>query len=181
MKHYNQNTIRASRQKQILSDLCLSRFLFACPLSLEGSMSRCKSIEGYEGKYLIYDDGRVYSQIRKNRLKGMFLKPTETHDGYFTVHLSDKRGGKQKILKVSRLVALHFIPNPENKPCVNHKDGNKEDNTFTNLEWNTVSANNYHKFRVLGDKITIRQRNRVRETVESFQEEDHQKESYQEQ
>src|SRR5689334_6730450 len=43
-----------------------------------------------------------------------------------------------------RLLAVHFIPNPENKPCINHKNGNKLDNTIENLEWCTHQENSYH-------------------------------------
>lgn len=64
--------------------------------------------------------------------------------GYLAVRIC--RNGKTKILYVHRLVAEAFIPNPENKPVVNHIDGNKLNNDFTNLEWVTWSENLQHAY-----------------------------------
>tara|TARA_Y100000592_G_C5343342_1_gene255320 strand:+ start:79 stop:537 length:459 start_codon:yes stop_codon:yes gene_type:complete len=90
-------------------------------------------IQGYNN-YLISKDGRVYSKI-KNR----FLKPVKNKDGYVFVGLRNDEGRKH--VKIHRLVAIHYIPNPENKPEVNHKDGNKSNNDITNLEWMTRNEN----------------------------------------
>jgi hypothetical protein len=87
------------------------------------------------GNYLIHRDGRIYSRIR-NRL----LKPS-LKGGYLNIFL-----GKGNQYKVHRLVAIQFIINPKNKPCVNHKDGNKVNNHVDNLEWVTVAENNNHAF-----------------------------------
>ena len=94
-----------------------------------------KPVKDYEEFYLIYDDGRVWS-IRKNK----FLKPQLTYDGYLTVDLC--KDGGDKIVKIHRLVAMAFIPNPDNLPCVNHLDEDKTNNHVNNLEWCTVSYNN---------------------------------------
>jgi hypothetical protein len=62
---------------------------------------------------------------------------------------------KDKVYLAHRIVAMAFIPNPENKPCVNHKDGNKLNNHVNNLEWVTRSENERHKLDVLGIKRNL--------------------------
>ena len=84
-------------------------------------------IPGYEGKYSVTKDGRVYSHLR-----GRFLNPSPDNKGYLRVTLCSD--GIQKTLKVHRLVAQLFIPNPYCKPEVNHINGDKSDNAIWNLE-----------------------------------------------
>lgn len=86
-----------------------------------------KDIEGYEGKYMISDDGQVWSNHKKG-----FLKPGESA-GYPYVNLC--KDGIRKNYNIHRLVAQAFIPNPNNLPEVNHKDENKQNNCVNNLEW----------------------------------------------
>ncbi len=97
-------------------------------------------------KYIIYPNGEVVN-IKLNKI----LKPyTHKKNGYQIIKLCIN--GKKHAFLLHRLVANSFIPNPENKPEVNHKNGIKTDNTIYNLEWATKSENELHKVRVLGKR-----------------------------
>lgn len=100
-------------------------------------------IEGYEGMYAITKCGRVYSHSRVNlqgRLqKGRWMKLQKDKDGYLKVRL--QKEGSSKYIGVHRLVAMAFLPNPNNLPQVNHKDEVKYNNIVTNLEWCDASYN----------------------------------------
>lgn len=89
------------------------------------------------------------SGVVTNRLTGRVLKSCKS-SAYPRVTLSVDRVKRQ--ISVHRLVALLYIPNPENKPCVNHKDGNKQNSHVSNLEWVTYSENEVHARQVLGKK-----------------------------
>lgn len=104
-------------------------------------MEILKDIIGYEGEYQISNLGRVWS-LKRNR----FLLPDITGRGYYKVCLC--KSNIKKGCCVHKYVAKHFIPNPENKPCVNHKDGNKLNNHIDNLEWCTVKENCQHAWRI---------------------------------
>tara|TARA_R110000824_G_scaffold88181_5_gene216828 strand:+ start:93 stop:542 length:450 start_codon:yes stop_codon:yes gene_type:complete len=91
-------------------------------------------IVGYEN-YLIYDDGRVYS-----KRKGKFMKPSLSW-GYFRINLKSENKIKYNTLSVHRLVALHYIANPENKKEVDHKDRDRINNNVNNLRWATRLEN----------------------------------------
>ena len=99
-----------------------------------------KDVVGYEGKYKVSNKGRVKTFQRKVT---KILIP-QNHFQYFAVGLN--KFGKQKRIGVHVLVAKAFIPNPENKPEVNHIDGNKRNNCVENLEWVTGSENTKHAF-----------------------------------
>jgi hypothetical protein len=99
-----------------------------------------KEIKGYEKLYSITSFGRVWSHPKKagkSNRKGKWLKQTLINR-YPSVHLS--KNGKEYRPTVHRLVALHFIDNPNNEPMVNHKDLNRENNIVSNLEW----CNGFH-------------------------------------
>lgn len=104
-----------------------------------------KDIEGYEGFYQISNFGRVRRLADVFPYKQHFLKAIPNRDGYLYVCLSIK--SKHKVKTIHRLVAQSFIPNSDNKPCVNHIDGNKTNNIAENLEWCTYSENTTHAYK----------------------------------
>lgn len=112
-------------------------------------MVQWKDIEGYEGLYKISNSGDVLSVKRyKNNHNALQLvneKLKTTHisnSGYYYVILW--KDNKSYMVSIHRLVAKHFIPNPENKPQVNHIDGDKSNNCVNNLEWVTCVENMEH-------------------------------------
>lgn len=102
-------------------------------------------INGFNDGYGVSSDGRVFTfkQGRNREVK------QHEHKGYKRVFLFNEN--KRKSFFVHRLVALHFIPNPENKEQINHKDGNKLNNRVENLEWCTKAENQKHSREVLGN------------------------------
>jgi hypothetical protein len=100
-----------------------------------------KDIEGYGGLYQISNQGKVKSFRRTTGKPYRILKQGITIWGYKYVNLFNQ-GGKMKT--IHRLVALAFIPNPENKREVNHKDSNRLNNHVDNLEWVTSKENTRH-------------------------------------
>ena len=106
---------------------------------------KIKWIKGYEGLYIITSYGRVFSVVKRDRFSrimgGGEVKQHLTgsrRDYHFVVLY---KNGKGKQFYVHQLVAMSFIPNPENKPQVDHIDNNKENNHVENLRWVTHKEN----------------------------------------
>lgn len=112
---------------------------------------KIERLKGYEDEYLIDELGHIVSIPRNNgnnqftsyyQINGRLKK-----NGYVEVSLT--KGGVEKYYLLHRLVAKQFIPNPENKPQVNHINGIKHDNKVCNLEWVTAKENKDHQMKVL--------------------------------
>ena len=108
-----------------------------------------KDVIGYEGLYQVSNLGRIKALkkcvIQTNRsyiMKEKIIKQNILYSGYYYVNLY--KNNKVNRVLVHRVVSQAFIPNTDNKPQVNHKDGNKLNNCVDNLEWVSASENNYH-------------------------------------
>lgn len=93
-----------------------------------------KYIPGYEGLYSINKNGDVYSHY-----KNIIVKTHTNRKGYLMVNLY--KSGVGKLIPIHRLIALTFIPNPENKPEIDHIDTNRKNNSIDNLRWCTRKEN----------------------------------------
>ena len=118
--------------------------------TVKHSMELWADIEGYEGRYQISTLGRVKSvarsvpapQGRMKPLPEIIMRQFVHYKGYMTVWLRRENMSSKHF--IHRLVAVHFIPNPDGKPIVNHKDRDKRHNSIHNLEWNTDVENQQH-------------------------------------
>ncbi len=116
-------------------------------------MVRIKRIKDFTG-YFISDDGRVFCNLGKgnrntNKTIELYeLNPRLTNSGYARVYMRQKSTNKRKDVYIHRLVAQYFIPNPENKKYVNHKNCIRNDNKYKNLEWCTAKENNDYTMKV---------------------------------
>ena len=104
-------------------------------------MVQTKVLEDFPN-YIIYSDGRIWSNT-----SNIFMSLSATPDGYLGTILTNKNG-KRVSVKIHRLVALAFIPNPNNDSYVNHKDNNPANNTVSNLEWCTAQYNELYSTHV---------------------------------
>lgn len=119
-----------------------------------------RDIQGYEGRYQISSLGRVKSLSRNVnnhtghiKLNECILKQRTDYKGYMRIDIRDNTGVRH-YFGIHRLVAQAFIPNPNNKPQVNHINGNKADNRLENLEWCTNSENQKHAYRTGLNHVT---------------------------
>ena len=123
---------------------------YFCEIDHIEKVEQWLSIYGYEDTYMISDLGRVKSLsgllttkvgvVKPRRLR--IMSQTIKSNGYLSIMFSVN--SNQKRFHVHRLVAIAFIPNPENKPEVNHKDCDKKNNAKWNVEWNTIQENTDH-------------------------------------
>lgn len=111
-----------------------------------------KPVKGYEGIYEVSNLGRVRNIKRKNKIVKSYL----TRTGYRRVQLSKAAITKNHL--VHRLVADAFLPKPENKDVINHKDFNRANNSVENLEWLTYQENSHYSM----DRMVQAQLNRNR-------------------
>ena len=112
-----------------------------------------KDIKGFEGRYQVSNFGNIKSLPKLHKYnrgyyltKEKILKNNIGQRGYLYVNLSNENH-YSKGYQIHRLVAQAFIPNIENKPCVNHIDGNKRNNIVSNLEWCSYLENNIHAYK----------------------------------
>jgi hypothetical protein len=113
-------------------------------------METWKPVVGWEEVYEVSDFGRVRRiGCASGTHRGRLLRPRPHSHGYLSVSLC--RNSKAKSFLIHRLVAVAFLGHfPNEKPEINHKNGNKSDNSLSNIEWATRSTNNLHAFRELG-------------------------------
>lgn len=104
-------------------------------------MEQWKVVPGTDGALEVSSEGRIKSNLRDGRI----LKATSDQKGYLRLRVTINR--QKHSYKVHRLVAQAFVDNPQGRPQVNHKDGNKQNNRAENLEWVTNKDNAHHAMR----------------------------------
>ncbi len=110
-----------------------------------------KGVHGWEGIYQISNHGRLKS-FKGDPFSGRVLSNTNKTGDYLRCVLCFQE--RTTSISLHRLVAIHFIENPSDKPTVNHKDLNKQNNYFENLEWATYKENNEHAAKIKPQMLT---------------------------
>jgi len=123
---------RAGHPYEVIAD---SGFL------LEDAMETWKDIKGWEGLFQISDHGRLKSFLKD---PNGYIRSVKNGNGWYLTTTLTSGGRKMQTKRIHRLVAEAFIPNPDGKPTVNHKDLNKQNNHFENLEWAYYAENMGH-------------------------------------
>ena len=116
-------------------------------------MEEWKDVVGYEGLYKVSNKGNVLSCNYYRNSKPHLMKPQKNSNGYLKVVLSKNKKSKQ--FTIHRLVALAFLPNPDNLEMVNHKDENPENNNIENLEWCSRSYNQVYSMNLHEDRRMV--------------------------
>lgn len=135
-------------------------------------MEEWKDVIGYESTYQVSSLGRVKRIAVYSNQSGItwesnkILKPANNSRGYYFVQLSKNNKVTRKY--VHRLVAEAFIPNPENKATVNHKNCNRSDNRVENLEWTTYRENNDYSIQVMKKAGKHKRNNKSSRPVEQL-------------
>jgi hypothetical protein len=121
-----------------------------------------KDVVGFEEQYSITEDGMIWSHKR-----GRWMSVYYTKTGYKRVTLRDFNNlNKARSFLVHRLVAQSYIPNPEQKPEVNHVNCKRDDNRVENLEWATRSENNQHAWDH-GNKVFVKTEKFIQSVIEN--------------
>ena len=110
-------------------------------------------IEGYDNKYIIFKTGKIFS-LKNNK----FMKSWLDKRGYRNIGLS--KNHQRKTYKLHRLIMLHFVPNPDNLPQVDHINRNRDDNRLINLRWVDYSTNQQNTIVRKNNKLGIKNINK---------------------
>lgn len=129
-----------------------------------------KAIKGYEGIYEVSNLGRIKTlsrYIRNRKMPEKIKKLDKGKYGYLRVELSNNKINKKYL--VHRLVAETFIPNPNNLPCINHKDENKSNNIVNNLEWCDYLYNNLYNDKHKKNWVKVKQLDKNHNIINIFE------------
>ena len=129
---------------------------------------KCVDILNFDN-YQIFEDGRVWSKKMRK-----YLKPFKDSRGYLFVYIKDNNG-KYYNKRIHRLIAEAFIPNPDNKPYIDHINTDKTDNRIKNLRWATMSENNNNPITkkkisdtLMGVKLSEERKRKISEGIRRY-------------